>query len=99
MRVCTYLLQLGYGSPAAGLPTDNFSVRWTGNFNFTAGDYTFFASGDDYINVWLDGQLILSASWQDGTVSATYTLTGGSHQIKVEQTESYGGAGASLSWR
>src|SRR5438093_1879386 len=36
----------GAGGPA-GLPVDNFSVRWTGRFTFAAGTFTFTARADD----------------------------------------------------
>src|SRR5262249_45514201 len=37
----------GSGSPAAGVNVDNFSARWTGNFDFAAGTTTFSATADD----------------------------------------------------
>lgn len=40
------------GSPAAGLPRDNFSVRWSGSFvPKQTGTYTFFANADDRLTL------------------------------------------------
>jgi hypothetical protein len=90
----------GSGGPGNGLANDNFSVRWTGNFNFNAGTYTFTARSDDGIRVWLDGSLIIDA-WKDQsptTYQATRTLSAGEHSVWVEYYEKGGGAVAQLGW-
>jgi hypothetical protein len=87
-------------SPAPGLPADNFSVRWTGVFDFTqAGDYRFFASVDDGVRLYLDGWLVIDA-WHEfapidhfGTFEAVQP---GLHTITVEYFESGGHAKAKV---
>jgi hypothetical protein len=90
----------GSAGPGNGIPNDNFSARWTGNFNFIAGTYTFTATADDGIRVWLDGNLIIDA-WIDQpptTYQATRALSAGEHLVKVEYYEKGGGAVAQVSW-
>jgi surface antigen len=80
--------------PTAGIPGDNFSVRWTRSLRLKPGTYTFYAKADDGVRVWLDGRLILS-SWQDQPPTRyqhTRYVRGGMHHIKVEYYEHGGGA-------
>ena len=89
----------GAGGPT-GLPADNFSVRWTGRFSFTAGTYTFTARADDGVRLFVDGVLIID-QWHDGaatTYTATRTLTAGDHEAKVEYYERFGAALIQASW-
>jgi glucose/arabinose dehydrogenase len=90
----------GLGSPAAGVGPDNFSVRWTGTFNFAAGPLTFTSTSDDGIRVWLDNTLLIDKWIDQGatTYTATPTLTAGLHTIRVEYYDSGGGALARLTW-
>ena len=91
----------GTGGPDNGLGTDQFSVRWTGSFNFNAGSYTFSATADDGIRLWVDGNQIINA-WVDEaatTYQATVTLTAGAHVIKVEYYENGGSAVAQVGWQ
>jgi uncharacterized protein YraI len=84
----------GPGSPAAGLPVDNFSARWTRTLNFEAGVYRFNVEVDDGARVWLDGNLILDG-WQDGAlrqVTADVPVSAGSHTVRVDYYERVGGA-------
>ncbi|KKQ74812.1 MAG: hypothetical protein US95_C0018G0008 [Candidatus Woesebacteria bacterium GW2011_GWB1_38_5] len=50
------------GSPGPGVSKDNFSVRWQGRFDFTAGDWEFAVSADDGVRVYIDGTLSLLAA-------------------------------------
>jgi chitodextrinase len=91
----------GGGSPAANVPTNQFSTRWTGTFSFTAGAYEFTAIGDDGIRVWVDGALVID-SWRDQpptTYRQTRSLTAGNHDVKIEYYENGGGAVARVSWQ
>jgi glucose/arabinose dehydrogenase len=91
----------GTGGPGNGLGRDDFSVRWTGRHTFAAGSYTFSATADDGVRLWLDGELIVDA-WKDQgatTYRATRTLTAGDHEVKMEYYEHGGGAVARLSWQ
>lgn len=83
-------------SPDPRIPGDNFSVRWTGIFDFVeSGDYRFFAEVDDGIRVYVDGWLVIDA-WHT-TLSVPYEgdfsdLQAGPHTMVVEYFESGGHA-------
>ena len=75
-------------------------MRWTGNFDFAAGDTTFSVTADDGVRLYLDGQLLIDR-WVDqgaSTYTATRTLTAGTHQVKMEYYENTGDAVAKASW-
>ncbi|HZE15236.1 MAG TPA: PA14 domain-containing protein, partial [Mycobacterium sp.] len=91
----------GYGSPASGVPADNFSARWTRTISIaTAGTYTFSATADDGIRVKVDGTSLIDR-WID-QAATTYTgsiyLGAGSHNVQVDYYERTGSAQARLSW-
>lgn len=75
-----------YGPPAGGMPTNNFSVRWSGSFDFNAGVYRFYARVDDGVRLYVDDVCIING-WRDGS-TRTYTfnqgMTAGNHTVKVE---------------
>jgi N-acetylmuramoyl-L-alanine amidase len=90
----------GTGGPGNGLSADNFSVRWTGTFDFPDGNYAFWVTGDDGVRLWVDGVLLID-KWllQAPTdYSATRSLPAGNHQVTFEYFESAGGAVARASW-
>ena len=43
------------GKPIAGVPVDNFSVRWTRTLSFAPGPYRFFTMTDDGVRLYIDG--------------------------------------------
>jgi hypothetical protein len=90
----------GLGGPGNGLANDQFSVRWTGQFDFGAGDYKFTATVDDGMRVWVDGNSVIDA-WRDqrATYQTPRTLSGGTHEVKVEYYENSGAAVAQLNWQ
>ena len=51
--------------PGLGVNVDNFSARWTGQFPFTGGTYTFSSTTDDGVRVYVDGSLLIDG-WHDG---------------------------------
>jgi glucose/arabinose dehydrogenase/PKD repeat protein len=92
----------GNGSPAPALPTDFFSVRWTGEVQPAfSGSYRFYTFTDDGARLWVDNQLVVD-HWQDQGVSEWFgdvSLTAGNwYPIKMEYYESAGQAVARLSW-
>ncbi len=90
----------GNGGPGNGVPNDNFSVRWTGRFTFTAGQKTFTTRSDDGIRMWVDNVQIINRWTDHGPTNdtATRVMTAGDHDVKVEYYERGGGAVAQASW-
>ena len=91
----------GGGRPHALVNDDNFSVRWTRNVDFSAGNYRFTATMDDGMRVWIDDQLLIDA-WNDSqvrTLTADRVLTGGEHSIRVEYFEAGNVAIAKFGWQ
>ena len=90
----------GEGTPAAGVPADNFSVRWTRSLHFSGGSYRFFAYVDDGVRLWVDGNLLID-QWHDfapTTWVADISLVEGVHSLKMEYYERGGEALAQLGW-
>ncbi len=90
----------GTGAPT-GLPQNLFSIRWTGWWNFEAGEHTFFVFADDGVRLWLDDRLLID-HWQTGGEDhyGTATVsTAGLHRLKLEYFEEYGSAAIRLHWR
>ncbi len=90
----------GAGSPAAGIPADRFSVRWTGQFSFTAGSRNFYATADDGVRLSVDGSRLIEAWYDQGptTYVTSRNMTAGTHTVMVEYYEDTGGAVAKVSW-
>jgi len=91
----------GDGGPGNGIGSDNFAVRWTGTFPFTAGSHRFTATADDGIRAWVDGVLIIDAWVDQGptTYQSTVDLSDGEHLVQVEYYENGGGAVAQFNWQ
>ena len=84
----------GQGAPAASLPVDGFSARWSRQIGLAAGIYRFTAGADDGVRLWIDGLLIVD-DWRDGAFRATAVdvpLAGGQHLLVVEYYEASGSA-------
>lgn len=90
----------GLGSPDPAIPDNHFSVRWTRNVFFNAGTYTFTATTDDGMRVWVNGNLLIDA-WFDQprtTYNATITLAAGTYPLRVQYYDDTAKAFAQLSW-
>ncbi|HUW13531.1 MAG TPA: PA14 domain-containing protein, partial [Anaerolineae bacterium] len=90
----------GTGRPDPRLQSDNFSVRWTRDVYFRAGQYRFTTETDDGVRLYVDRRLIIN-EWQDMAptkLSAKADLTSGWHSVRMEYYEATGGALARLSW-
>jgi hypothetical protein len=90
------------GSPAAVIPSDNFSVRWTRTEMFSAGFQTFVLGTDDGGRLYIDGVLVIDR-WNDQSYpspapSIKIKLAHGEHTIVVEYYERGGIARATLAW-
>ncbi len=82
------------GSPAAGLPADRFSARWTRRFDLAEGTWRVRAIVDDAVRVKIDGRVVLDA-WNEGPQrerSIDVTLKRGMHDVVVEYYEAGGQA-------
>jgi hypothetical protein len=92
----------GTASPAVGVGSDRFSVRWTGQVEpLFSQTYRFFTTSDDGVRLWVNGQRIID-NWTDhGPTenSGTIALSAGQkYDIKLEFYENTGGATATLAW-
>jgi glucose/arabinose dehydrogenase len=92
----------GANSPAPEVNPDNFSARWTQDVTFADGTYTFTATADDGIRVYVDGAPVID-EWHDVAAATPYTsnpvpLAGGIHHIRVEYYEDTGAAEAQVGW-
>lgn len=82
----------GSGSPAASIPGDNWSARWTTLQTLAAGNYQLRVSADDGVRVFVDG-LALINEWHNAsgqTYQANINLTAGQHSFLVEFFEAGG---------
>lgn len=90
----------GEGPVVAGMPSDNFAVRWTRTRHFEAATYRFHALVDDGVRIWVDDVLVVE-SWRDGSVrkaTGEVTLTRGDHRVRVEYYERTGAARIRVWW-
>jgi alpha-L-fucosidase len=90
------------GSPAASIPVDNFSARWTGSVRPQYSDtYTFLTVSDETVRVWVDGRLIIdnATPHQAAVNRGTIALEAGrQYSIRVDYTELTGEAYLKLLW-
>lgn len=93
----------GTGSPdaSAGVPQENFSVRWTGVlYPATTGACTFYADGDNQVKLLIGPDVVLDKnSAGRGEVSGQETLTANQPVIvKVEYSHATGDPVLHISW-
>jgi hypothetical protein len=90
----------GGGPPADGLPSDNYSARWTRYLDFEGATYRFSVFVDDGVRLWVDDELIINAWYDSGphTVTGVYSMVGGRHRIKLEYYEHLSTAVVQLWW-
>jgi uncharacterized protein YgiM (DUF1202 family) len=92
----------GTTSPVPGfVPTENYSVAWTGTQTFTAGTYRFTAVADDGVQVRIDGVTIIDRLAPTGSlqnVAVDVVLTEGSHVINVNFVQNTGSAVIQFYW-
>ncbi|MEZ5189687.1 MAG: PA14 domain-containing protein [Schumannella sp.] len=73
----TRLARLGTGSPLAGIPEDDFSLRMTGTLTFpTAGDYQFRTVLNDGGKLFLNDELLIHDTTSDGSAYVSPIITG-----------------------
>lgn len=92
----------GAGSPSSVINANQFSVRWTGKVLAPTTDtYTFYATADDGMRLYVNGTLLVD-NWKDHatvTNSGTIALEAGKqYDIRYEYYEACCSAEARLSW-
>lgn len=91
----------GAGAPEPSLPSDNFSVRWTGFMLTDAGGvYTFHTLANDGVRLTVDGTKVIER-WTDAIREDQGTLTleaARRYPISLEYYEGENTASVSLSW-
>lgn len=83
----------GSGGPN-GLPSDNFSVRWTRDVDFATGVFEFLANADDGVRVF-EGNNLLIDEWRPNDGTQTFrreVALSGQRRIRVEYYEGAGNA-------
>ncbi|MEM6777717.1 MAG: PQQ-dependent sugar dehydrogenase [Planctomycetota bacterium] len=92
----------GSGAPAAGMGTDTFSVRWTGQIEpLYSETYAFQTTTDDGVRLWVDGQLIIDQFVNQAATSHTGTIAleaGVLYDIRMDYYENLGRAVSQLRW-
>jgi hypothetical protein len=93
----------GTGSPdaSAGVPNNNFSVRWTGTIRPPAdGKYTFYIDGDNQAKVFLKSELVLEKTASEHKQASKKINLAGRQpvEIKIEYIHLAGDASLHLSW-
>lgn len=90
------------GSPDARVPSDHFSVRWTGSLvPRYSQTYTLTTVSDDTARVWIDGKLVIDSTTPHTAKVDKVTVdlkAGQRHAIKIEYTEQTGEAHMKLLW-
>jgi len=92
----------GAGAPAAGLPADDFSVRWIGYADFAEGTHRFCARADDAVSAVMDdGASTIIREWHDGSdiYCKDVYVPVGRHKITVEYYEHLGAAVIQFWWQ
>ena len=99
----TIAFDWGQGAPTAGFGVDGFSVRWSGLLKPPHNEvYTFTASSDDGVRVWVNGRKVIDQWVDQGTtaVAGQIALTANQDVLVVmEYYETGGGATAKLEWQ
>lgn len=88
------------GSPADGVPANNFSARWTQELELDeAGAHEFTVTTDDGSRLYVDGQLVLDRWVPQSATTHTVTrhLAAGTHELVLEYFEAGGDAVARFS--
>jgi subtilase family serine protease/subtilisin-like proprotein convertase family protein len=101
----TWPISHDWGSDEPGCSSvgaNGFSVRWTGDFYFAGGTYTFRYNMDDGLRVYVDNSLMID-DWNHGAVYPETQvedayISAGKHTVKVEYQEKTSTASVSLSW-
>jgi mannan endo-1,4-beta-mannosidase len=87
-------------APDPSVPKNFFSVRWTRDKYFSAGDYQFTFWSDDGLRIYIDDKVIYD-EWKNKRAEVDYlnlSISEGYHLIKVEYYENKGYAEVGVIW-
>ena len=90
----------GMQAPAAGVPADRFSARWTRTVDFPAGLYRFSLRADDGVRLFINSTRVVD-EWHTSDGTAVYTLERemtGSNALRVDYYDGGGQARVWLTW-
>ena len=86
------------GSPAPGIPNDQFSVRWEGQVEARSDElYTFYVNSDDGSRLFVNNQLVVNNFTDHAATEASGTIAlalGQRYTIRLEYYENGGDASA-----
>jgi hypothetical protein len=90
------------GGPDPAVGNDQFSARWTGEVEAAFTEtYTFYATGDDGVRLWIDGQQLVNGWIDQGATEYSGTIdlvAGQTYSLVMEYYENGGGTTAELRW-
>ena len=90
------------GSPDPAVGDNQFSARWTGEVEAAFTEtYTFYATGDDGVRLWIDGQQLVNGWIDQGATEYSGTIdlvAGQTYSLVMEYYENGGGTTAELRW-
>ena len=93
----------GLGAPAAGVPSDQFSCRWTGwILPAVTGPHTFHLTADDHVRLWINDQPVVDAwsatSGPREVTGAAALVAGVPARIRLEYFDNFGTSEVELAW-
>lgn len=88
------------GSPAASLPVNDFSARWSGTITARyTENYTFIVQADDAVRLWIGGTKVLDTEGTIGGGTVDVPMTAGQAvPIRLEFFETGGWASILFAW-
>lgn len=91
----------GPGSPAPGVPPNDYSVRWSRAAFFEDGNYLFRVNLEGGARLWLDGRLLID-SWQSEGLRLLEAESGpigrGDHELRVDYFKRSGNGQIAAGW-
>ncbi len=92
----------GFGPPAASVPGDSFSIRWSGWIEpLFSEDYVFELTADDGVRLWIADQLLVDSWAEQNTTLQTSPIAleqGHRYPIRLEYFDQTGQALVALRW-
>ena len=91
----------GFGPPAPGVSSDQFSVSWKRVLTFpVASAWVFTATMDDGMRVYIDSVLVIGGYDGRGlrTLTSVVNINSGPHRVEVQSVDHSGAATAKLDW-